>query len=193
MTRVDRDSENVYWFFTDIVPYGLTNIMKVIGIVSIMVYLSPILSVGVLVMVMAIVILQRKFSRTQRKLYRKLNVATRSSNAVLPDVMNGQRVVKAFAKEKQEMERYGVKNQEMYAIDSMINGQIANVVPSIWLIARVLSILLYCVSAWFVIKGHLAFGALTALLAYTDMAYEPINFFTWIGDRWARCAMLIFQ
>lgn len=188
MTRVDRDSENVYWFFTDIVPYGLTNIMKVIGIVTIMVYLSPLLSIGVLATVMIIVVLQRKFSRMQRKLYRKLNIATRSSNAVLSDVMNGQRVVKAFAKEKQEMERYSVKNHEMYAIDSMINGRIANVIPFMWLITRVLSILLYCVGAWFVIKGHLAFGALTALLAYTDMAYEPINFFTWIGDRWARCA-----
>lgn len=187
MTRVDRDSENVYWFFTDIVPYGLVNIAKIIGIIVIMFTLSPTLSLGILLMVIIINIIQRRFFRVQRKLYRKLNVAMRASNSVLSDVMNGQRVVKAFAREEQEIQRYSVKNHDVFAIDSMINSRLANVIPVIWLVSRVLSTGFYCIGAWMVIKGHLAFGALTALIAYTDMAYEPIRFFTWVGDRWARC------
>ena len=31
------------------------------------------------------------------------------------------------------------------------------------------------------------FGTLNALLSYTNMIYDPIDFFMWIGDRWARC------
>lgn len=187
MSRVDRDTENIYWFFCDIVPYGVANIVRIVGIAAIMFYMSPILSTGIIGMIVLIHVVQTKFYRSQRKYYRKYDVAMRSANAVLSDVMNGQRVVKSFAKESQEINRFGVKNTEAYVIDTKINGRIANTIPWIWTVCRVLSSLVFCFGAYMVIKGRIAFGVLTALLSYTDMTYEPINFFTWIGDRWAKC------
>lgn len=187
MSRVDRDSNNIYWFFTDIVPYGLTNIVKIVGIAVIMLFLSPLLSIGIILTISAIEIIQHRFYRSQRKLYRKYDVAMRSANSVLSDVMNGQRVVKAFSNEQREIDRYSAKNINAYNINVHLNGRIANTIPVIWTFYRVINKLAFCLGAVLVIKGYILFGALSALLSYTDMAYEPINFFTWIGDRWARC------
>lgn len=188
MTRVDRDSDNLYWFFTDIIPYGLSNLAKIAGVVSIMIYLSPLLSIGIIGIAAIINISQRKFAKSQRKLYRKLHIAQRSTTAVLSDAMNGQRVVKAFAKEKEEVKRYDRKNDDMYRVDMQINNRIANVMPVIQYSTRVINTILYGVGAWLIVIGKLELGALTALISYTDMLNEPIRFFTWIGDRWARCA-----
>jgi ATP-binding cassette subfamily B protein len=187
MSRVDRDSQNIYWFFVDIVPYGIVNIVKVVGIAVIMLVISPVLSLGIILTVTVIEIVQRRFYRSQRKLYRKFDVATRSANSVLSDVMNGQRVVKAFAREDSETERYRMKNTEAFTINSRINARIANTVPVIQTFYRIVNKLVFCLGAILVIKGHILFGALTALVSYTEMAGEPIHFFTWIGDRWARC------
>ena len=187
MSRVDRDSNNIYWFFTDIVPYGLTNVVKIIGIAVIMVILSPLLSIGIILTISMIEIVQHRFYRSQRKLYRKYDVAMRSANSVLSDAMNGQRVVKAFSNEKREMKRYQKRNTDAFNINTHINSRIANTVPVIWTFYRIINKLAFCLGAVLVIKGYILFGALTALLSYTEMAYEPINFFTWIGDRWARC------
>lgn len=187
MSRVDRDSQNIYWFFTDIVPYGLTNVFKIVGIAVIMLTLSPLLSLGIILTITMIEIVQHRFYKSQRKLYRKFDVATRSANSVLSDVMNGQRVVKAFAREQREIERYSLKNTEAYTINSRINLRIANTIPVIWTFYRVVNKLVFFVGAVMVIKGHILFGALSALLSYTEMAVDPINFFTWIGDRWAKC------
>lgn len=187
MSRVDRDSENIYWFFCDIVPYGVKNIISLFVIAAIMFYMSPMLSTGIITTIVLIHVIQTKFYRSQRKLYRKYDVAQRSANSVLSDVMNGQRVVKAFAKEEHEIKRYKNKNTEAYSIDTKINTRIANTIPWIWVVCRVLSTFIFCLGAYMVIKGKIAFGVLTALVSYTDMTYEPINFFTWIGDRWARC------
>ncbi len=41
MSRVDRDSQNIYWFFTDIVSSGLTNVVKIVGIAVILFTISP--------------------------------------------------------------------------------------------------------------------------------------------------------
>ena len=67
MSRVDRDSENIYWFFTDIMPYGITNIVKIWGIAGIMIYISPVLSCGIILTITAIEIIQHRFYRNQRK------------------------------------------------------------------------------------------------------------------------------
>ena len=59
--------------------------------------------------------------------------------------------------------------------------------PVIWTFYRIVNKLAFCLGAVLVIKGYILFGALSALLSYTEMAIEPIYFFTWIGDRWAKC------
>ena len=187
MSRVDRDSQNIYWFFTDIVPYGLTNVVKIVGIAVIMLTISPLLSLGIILTISVIEIVQHQFYKSQRKLYRKYDVAMRSANSVLSDVMNGQRVVKAFAREDREIDRYRVKNTDAFLINSRINSRIANTIPVIWTFYRIVNKLVFCLGAVLVIKGHILFGALSALISYTEMAMDPINFFTWIGDRWAKC------
>ncbi len=188
MTRIDRDSANVFYFFTDIIPYGLSNIARVIGITVLMVYLSPVLSLGILIMIFIIMIIQHSFFRSQNKLYRKLDIAMRAGNSVLSDAMNGQRVVKSFARQDTEISRYHKRNSEIFDIDTKINTRLSDTLPLIWLVCRLIMALLYCIGAYMVIKGNLEFGAFTALIAFANMSYEPISFFSWVGDRWAKCA-----
>lgn len=187
MSRVDRDSNNIYNFFVDIVPYGIANVIKLSGVAGIMFALSPVLSIVIIGIIVVIIVLDNYLYKTERKLYRKLDVAMRSLNSVLSDVMNGQRVVKSFAKEKKESDRYASKNQSAYEINSRINDRITSTIPFMWLFYKLFSTGLFCFGCFLVIKGHFKYGTLTALISYTNMIYEPIDFFMWIGDRWARC------
>ncbi len=193
MSRVDRDSNNVYWFFVDIVPYGCANVVKLVGVCGVMFTLSPILSVAIVAILVAIMAFDNYLYKSERKLYRKQDIAMRSLNAVLSDAMNGQRVVKSFAKEKKEMERYRQKNKDTFEVQTRINERITSTVPFLWGFYRLFSIVLFCVGCFLVIIKHefagtvFSYGTLTAIISYTDMIYDPIDFFMWIGDRWARC------
>lgn len=187
MSRVDRDSGNVYNFFVDIVPYGCANIVKLVGVAGIMFWLSPIISLLIILIVCVVLAVDNYLYKSQRKLYRKLDVAMRSLNSVLSDVMNGQRVVKSFAKEKKEVKRYEKKNKIAYEVNDRINNRIASTIPFVWSFYRLISTALFCFGCYLVIIGYFEYGTLTALLSYTGMIYEPIDFFMWIGDRWARC------
>ncbi len=187
MSRVDRDSNNVYNFFVDIVPYGIANIVKMVGVAAIMFALSPILSIAVITIIVVIMSVENYLYHSQRKLYRKLDVAMRSLNSVLSDVMNGQRVVKSFAKEEREIKRYRRKNLDAYDVNTRINNRITSTMPYIWSFYRVISTGLFCFGCYLVIIGYFKYGVLTALLNYMNLVYEPIDFFMWIGDRWARC------
>lgn len=187
MTRIDNDSENVYWFFVDILPYGLLNISRIIGIAFIMFRINPILSSGIILLILMNQLIQTKFFKGQRKLYRKLHIATRKSNAVLSDALNGQRVVKAFAKEEEENKRYDSRNRERFAIDRTINYRLSDTLPFLWFMYHFLNFAISIVGTIMILNGKIAFGALLAIMNYSDLIYEPINFFTWIGNRWANC------
>ncbi len=187
MSRVDRDSNNVYNFFVDIVPYGVANIVKLVGVAAIMFTLSPVLALLIILIVCVVLAVDNYLYKSQRKLYRKLDVAMRSLNSVLSDVMNGQRVVKSFAKEEKEIKRYNRKNKDAYEVNNRINHRIESTIPFVWSFYRLISTCLFCFGCFLVIKGYFKYGTLTALLSYTNMIYEPIDFFMWIGDRYARC------
>lgn len=187
MSRVDRDTGNIYWFFVDIVPYGIANVIKMIGVAAIMFMLSPALCVAIILINVIIMFYDNMLYRSERKLYRRLDVAMRSLNSVLSDVMNGQRVVKSFAKEKKEKARYSQKNATVYDVNSKINHRITSTIPWMWCVYNFLDKALFCLGCYLVITGHFKYGTLTALVSYTAMIYEPIDFFMWIGDRWARC------
>jgi len=120
-----------------------------------MLTISPLLSLGIILTISVIEIVQHQFYKSQRKLYRKYDVAMRSANSVLSDVMNGQRVVKAFAREDREIERYRVKNTDAFLINSRINSRIANTIPVIWTFYRIVNKLVFCLGAVLVIKGHI--------------------------------------
>lgn len=187
MSRVDRDSQNVYNFFVDIVPYGVESIIKLAGVAGIMFYLSPPIAFVIIFIISVILFVDNHLYKAQRKLYRKRDVAMRSLNSVLSDVMNGQRVVKSFAKEEKEIKRYRDKNLVAYAVDTRINHKLTSTQPFLWSFYRLVSLGLFCFGCYLVIIGNIKYGALTALLSYTDMIYGPMDFFMWIGDRWARC------
>ncbi len=187
MSRVDRDSQNVYNFFVDIVPYGIANIIKLVGVGAVMFYLSPVIAIAIIVIIAVILWVDNYLYNSQRKLYRKLDVAMRSLNSVLSDVMNGQRVVKSFAKEEKEKTRYRKKNRNAYDVNTRINDKITSTQPFLWSFYQFVSTGLFCFGCFLVITGHIKYGALTALLSYTNMIYDPMDFFMWIGDRWARC------
>lgn len=187
MSRVDRDSQNVYNFFVDIVPYGVESIIKLTGVAGIMFWLSPVISIAIIIIIAVILFVDNHLYHAQRKLYRKRDVAMRSLNSVLSDVMNGQRVVKSFAKEEKEIQRYRDKNLVAYAVDTRINNKITSTQPFLWSFYRLVSMGLFCFGCYLVIIGNIKYGTLTALLTYTDMIYGPMDFFMWIGDRWARC------
>ena len=69
MTRVNRDSNNIYWFFVDGAPSVVVNALMFIGILIIMFYMNWQLSLIVLVMIPLLLFLYRIIQRAFRKLH----------------------------------------------------------------------------------------------------------------------------
>ena len=179
MTQVNDDSNTIYYFFCDGIPYFLINIIQVIVVCVILFVENPLLAALSLATVPLFFFIILKSYRTETKLHAKNYSGSRSLNSQLSDVLGGMRVVKAFSQEDAEIERFNktskraAKNQKKL---SLFNNY---VYPSLGLILFLGNIIALGVGGWMVISGYhdFTYGKLIKFVAYVNMIYSPMYFF----------------
>lgn len=179
MTQVNNDSNTIYSFFCDGIPYFLINVVQVIVVCVILFIENPLLAALSLFTVPLFFLIILKTYRQEMKLHAKNYSSARSLNGQLSDVLGGMRVVKAFAQEEAEIARFNktslraAKNQRKL---SVFNNY---VYPSLGMILYLGNIIALGVGGWMVISGYhdFSYGKLIKFIAYVNMIYSPMYFF----------------
>lgn len=178
MTQVNNDSNTIYSFFCDGIPYFLINIVQVIVLCIILFAMSPLLATMSLITIPVFFLLLRRTYGTSKKLNAVKYSGDRGMNSQLSDVLGGIRVVKAFAKENEEIERFHGRN----ARAAMGNKKLAlfnnYAYPSIGYILYMGNIIALGVGGYMVMQGELTYGELITFTAYVNMIYSPMTFFS---------------
>jgi len=140
-------------------------IMCVGGIVMALqqdVNLSWLLVVSVPVMVVAIGLIMRKMIPQFRLVQGRID----GLNRVLREQIAGIRVVRAFVREPQERERFGVANDELTEASLTAGRLQALIFPTVMLVFNTSSVAVLWFGASAIDSGDLQIGAMTAFLAY---------------------------
>ena len=179
MTQVNNDSNTIYYFFCDGIPYFFINVVQVSVVGVILFVENPLLAALSLATVPIFFLIILKSYRTEMKLHAKNYSGSRSLNSQLSDVLGGMRVVKAFSQEEAEIRRFNktskraAKNQKKL---SLFNNY---VYPSLGLVLYLGNIIALGVGGWMVISGYhdFSYGKLIKFVAYVNMIYSPMYFF----------------
>ncbi len=187
MTRVDRDAGEVSEIFANIMPSFVVCVVKLGSMLLLMFLISPLLAVFVLAMTVFIIFSEGFFIRGQRRLWRGINLSNRKMNSNLNDSVNGHRVIKAFAREEQEKERFGknVNTVRQAEFAARMRGSsfefMQNAVFTIG--GAILTVFGY----YLVVTGQIGLGELMLLTGYFGMMVDPVYFLIWAGDDVSRC------
>ncbi len=187
MERVIRDTNSIYWFFVDGLPALIIDISKLIGIVAVMFIMSPKLSVITLAavpVIIAVLIAGDRFFRTLH--HRAWLYGTRVS-AMVSDNINGQRVIKAFAKENDEYKRFEKLSIDHMKAELKLSLSEATLYPLLEIFVLGLSTVVLGAGGVMVARGELTTGTLLSYIVYLEMLREPFEFLSWVSNWWARC------
>lgn len=187
MSRVDNDAMYIYSFFVDLVPYTIVNLVSIVCLLIVMFQINVLLTTLLLGTVLAIGGIVVLFERRQEKFYRRHHIAYKAANSVVTDSLNGQRVVKAFSKEEQEIQRYGQRSHSLADVTKGIGDRNVKNYSKVWLIYRVCQTLLFGLGAFFIITGDFTLGSLTVLISYGNMILDSLAFFMFTSNYMARC------
>jgi ABC-type multidrug transport system fused ATPase/permease subunit len=111
--------------------------------------------------------------------YRPLSLEIQKQLAVLTTVveqnLRGSRVVKAFAQEKAEIERFEKENRKWFALSSLGARLQAINAPLLIFIANLGMVLIIWYGGQLVIQGQLSLGELVAFTTYLSQLVEPVR------------------
>jgi len=187
MNRVGRDSRNIYWFFVDGLPFVLIHGITFIGITIVLFILEWRLALIIVAVIPVAGFMFRVLRRIFRRYHHKFWVMNSQLNNMVSDAVNGQRVIKAFAREEEESSRFRETGNKQASVEISSANLGATAFPVVWGYLALGEIAVLAVGGMMVIRGNITLGILMAFLAYMNMLMGPLQFISTVSTWWARC------
>lgn len=156
--------ENVLYFILSIVMIFQTNV--------------PLALCMVLVLPLSAITVYMQEKRV-KPAFKRCRDAFSSLNAFVQENISGNRVVKAFAKEDFEMEKFAVENDKYRAAELGAAEIWKKYVPVFEFLSHLLTIILMLVGGIMVIRGQMTMGGLVAVNGYLWMLTTPLRMAGW--------------
>lgn len=196
MSRLTHDTSHIQDFVADYLQEIIVQSFTVIIILGIMFHFEPKLAVYTLVPVPLIVLTTTMVRSRVRRYYRSARRRMGGIHAVLADAIPGVRVVKAFAQEEREIERFDLRN-EGYTQTSISAAQLRSAYMSA--VAGLMGIgylLVWYAGAKGVGAGTIQLGTLVMFTQYLWQLYGPIGAISRLYERFqfaATAAERVFE
>ncbi len=178
ITRVNYDADRIRAFFIDGVPNLIINGLNFIGLTIFLFWMNWKLTLIVFVPVPIVVLIFKFMLPKLWRMYSKLYRRSSSLNAVLGDSLTGIRVVKAFAKETDESNRFYQYSHRLYDASLQLNMVSLTIFPVIGLLIAISSKAIWGFGGLQVMGGTMTYGQFTTYFGYLGMIFGPLNFFT---------------
>lgn len=152
-------------------------VVLLLGTAVFLVVMNPLLTLLALGLMPFIAYWAWHFSRR----YRPLSLAVQQQLAVLTvgveQNLRGARVVKAFAQERAEKDRFNQKNDRWFDSSAQAEKLQARNIPFLDLIANLGTIFIIWYGGSLVVRGHLTLGELVAFVTYMSLLIRPVRRF----------------
>jgi ATP-binding cassette subfamily B multidrug efflux pump len=174
LTRATSDVEMVHMFVGMGFIHLLSAILMMVGSIVLLFATDWQLALIMLVLVPLTFGIFGFFASKARPLFTRIQQRLADLNTVLQENLVGVRVVKAFAREPYEAQRYTEANQNLFDLNLVVGRMFSTAIPLIFLIANLSSLAVYWIGGYQAIAGHLSVGRLVAFANYMMMAFFPM-------------------
>jgi ATP-binding cassette subfamily B protein len=171
MARVGSDTERINNFLSLHLIDFSSNVMLVLLTGVVLVALNPTLAVVTLLPFPFVLWLVYLVRERLRRGFSRATVAWGDMTSVLADTIPGIRVVKAFAQERREGERFAAANDRVLEANDRVNVVWSFFGPLVSLFSELGLLVVWAAGAWLVFGEAVTVGGLTAFLAYISRFY----------------------
>ncbi len=186
VSRISSDTDRICYFLSDTATDFVTDLLMIAGSAVMLFYMDPVLAAATLCTLPAVawatLTLRSRLSEGFSRSYRTWGEMT----AVLADTIPGIRVVKAFAQERREAERFRDANRRIVQANDRVNRVWTFFWPMVAFLNQVGLLVAWAFGAWRVLDQHITVGILTAFLAYIGRFYVRLEAMTRIAGQMQR-------
>ncbi|MDE2126629.1 MAG: ATP-binding cassette domain-containing protein [Armatimonadetes bacterium] len=186
MARITNDSDNLWDFLTDGIPWLIQTLLTLVETSIILFRLDWSLAMLLLIPGPFIFALNRWFMPRARRRWRHVWHRISRMYSTLNSTINGMRVVKAFAQEDREIDRFQRRNEQVFEASYAANSMWATYFPVLSLLTASGTIIIWLVAGHAVVFGSMTIGLLLMFTGYVGQFYMPFQNFSRVMDWSAR-------
>ena len=179
MSRQTGDMEAIRHFVAYIIYQVYENILLFCFALFMIFTVNVKLALCMLIVLPFTAITTAKQSKEVRPTFQRIRDCCSSLNAFVQENVSGNRVVKAFAKEDFEIEKFNKENDAY--MDAQLNSSKVwmKYLPIFEVLAYVLNVVLMLYGGWMVITGEMTIGNLVTVNGYLWMLNAPLRMAGW--------------
>lgn len=186
MSRLTVDIEAVRNFIPMGLLRGILALVYFTAISAILFYLDWQLALITMICVPILIFLSIQVASRLRPMWQRVQNETGVLGTILQESLSGMRVVKAFAREPFEIEKFGTKNRELRELNMSAMRLSAWNQPLMVLVLNIVTVLIVWVGGVAVIDHRLSLGVLVAVTQYILLLATPVRSFGFMVNWWMR-------
>ena len=174
LTRATSDVELVQMFISTGLIQLFSALLMMLGSIVLLLGTNWQLTLMTLPVLVLVLVVFGFFARKGRPLFTEVQQMLGRLNTILQENLAGVRVVKAFAREPWETERFGESNLDLCDAQVRVGKMFAAIMPLIFTLANLGTLTVVWGGGYEVISGRLTIGELVAFQSYLMMTMFPI-------------------
>ncbi len=175
MSRIGSETDRINVFLSLHALDFVTDVLMIAMTAVILFSINPLLAVVTLVPLPFIAWMIHVVRDRLRTGFEKIDRVWSEVTNVLADTIPGIRVVKAFAQEKREANRFHAANAYNLQVNDKLNKTWSLFTPSVSLLTEIGLLVVWGFGIWQVARGRITVGVLTAFIAYIGRFYTRLD------------------
>ena len=189
ISRVTSDIESIQDFVASAMLSIVASILTLLGIVGIMLYASWRFTLISLAITPALFLIVYLFTRRIKKASRAVRRTESELVSTVQEVLSSIRVVKAFAREDYEQERFERQSLDNVETFLQARGMKMTLAPMVDIVVATGTCVMLAYGARMVMANELTPGVLVVFLAYLRMMYKPMKDLSKMTDTVSKAAI----
>jgi ATP-binding cassette subfamily B protein len=180
ISRCIEDVRSVQNFIGSSIVELAQMLFLLVGALGIMIAADWNLTLIAILPIIPLTILTLNFGKRVTELFFHVDNALGDLSARLQENVSGVQVIRAFAREPYEIERFDKTNRDYYNSRMRVIGSWAQIMPTTDFLVTACTILILWFGGQMVLNGELTIGELVAFNAYVLMLAAPAQQLTWL-------------
>lgn len=175
LVRIMNDTNSLQELFTNGVINLLMDMVMLVGIIGILFFLSPQLTLAIVVVVPIMFLITTKLRRNIRRAWQEVRIIQSKLNSHLNESLQGIRITQSFTQEEENMAFFDGINTD--TLKKFQNAMRKNAMfrPFVDLTNAVGTIILIAYGAYLLQEGTIYIGVFASFAFYMGMFWEPIS------------------
>ncbi len=175
LSRVTNDIDNISQTLQQTMSQVLSSVFTVIGVLAMMVWISPPLALLALVAIPISLVVTMLIARRSQKLFAAQWKETGELNAQVEEAFTGHALVKVFGRQKEVTERFTEVNEKLYK--SSFGAQFVSgiIMPALMFVGNLVYVGVAVIGGLFVANGAMTIGGVQAFIQYSRQFTQPLS------------------